>query len=195
MKICSLKPDIILYGGPASGKGTQATLLVKKISAKHMNMGGLLREVAATKHPKAKLVKKIMEAGKLVPEAISAGLMREFIAKVPKSQRIVFDGYPRTTVQAKNLIAAETKAKRNAIMVFIDLPTKAAKERIVSRARIEGRADDMKASTVNERIKVFKTKSKALLSFYRQRKALIKIDGNQTIKAVHGDILKAIKSL
>lgn len=195
MKTCNSLPDIILYGGPASGKGTQAKLLAKKLSAKHMNMGGLLREAVATKHSKAGLIKKIMEEGKLVPETISASLMREFVAKVPRGKRIVFDGYPRTTQQARNVIAAETKANRNATMVFIDLPTKVAKERIVSRAKIEGRADDMKSSTVNERIKVFKTKSRALLSFYRQKKALIVVDGNQTIKAVHRDILKAIKHL
>ena len=195
MRTSSMHPDIILYGGPASGKGTQAKLLAEKLSARHMNMGGLLREVVENKHTKAGLVKKIMEEGKLVPETISAGLMKEFILKVSSDQRIIFDGYPRTLIQAKNLIAAETKAKRTAVMLFIDLPTTIAKKRIISRAKIEGRADDMKASTVSERIKVFKTKSQALLKFYRSRKSLIKINGDQTVKAVHLDILKAIKNL
>jgi adenylate kinase len=195
MTTCNAHPDIILYGGPASGKGAQAKLLAKKLLARHMNMGGLLRKAVETKHQKARLIKKIMEEGKLVPETISAGLMREFVAKVPSKQRIVFDGYPRTTQQAKNLIAAETKADRSAIMVFIDLPTKVAKQRIVSRAKIEGRADDMKASTVNERIKVFKTKSKDLLNSYRLKKSLILVNGDQTVMAVHRDILKAIKNL
>lgn len=195
MTTCSSCPDIVLYGGPASGKGTQAKLLAEKLSGRHMNMGGLLREAVQTKHAKAALIKKIMEAGTLVPEGVTASLMREFVARVPSKQRIVFDGYPRTITQAHNLISAEAKAGRFAVMLFIDLPIKVAKERIVSRAKIEGRADDMKASTVNERIKIFKTKSKDLLKFYRVKKSLIIIDGDQTIKAVHRDILKAVKNL
>jgi len=195
MRACKTKPDIILYGGPASGKGTQAALLAKKLSAKPMNMGGLLREIARAGSSQATTIKKIMGAGKLVPETISARLMREFVSKVSPSQRIVFDGYPRTTVQARNLIAAETKVHRSAIMLFIDLPAKIAKQRIMSRAKIEGRTDDIRASTINERLKVFKEKSKGLLGFYRVQKALIKINGDQTIKAVHLDILKAIKDL
>ena len=191
----SRQPDIILYGGPASGKSTQAKLLVKKLKAAHMNMGGLLREAIAKKGPYHKLVKEYISVGKLVPEKISSVLAMNFVAKVSKAKRIVFDGYPRRMAQVKILEAAKKKNNRETVFVFINLPFSVAKDRINKRIKLENRVDDADPKAVSQRIRLFQQKAKAVIGYYKGKGTLIKINGDQTPAAVHKDILKAVANL
>lgn len=191
----SNKPDVILYGGPASGKSTQARLLVSKLKAAHMNMGGLLRATITQKGPHYSLVKQYISAGKLVPEKISSKLVRNFVDQVSRKKRIVFDGYPRRMSQVRVLEGIEKKHNRKTFFVFIDLPLSVAKDRICKRVKLENRTDDVDPKAVSQRIKLFQQKSKDVLKHYKNKGTLIKIDGNQDIAAVHKDILKAVKSL
>jgi len=193
MKTSNRVADVILYGGPASGKSSQAKLLVKKLKAAHMNMGGLLRAEARRKTPAALAIKKYMNAGKLVPERISSTLAREFVRRTPANKRIVFDGYPRRMLQVRVLEPAVRKAGRRTVLLFIDLPVTVAKARIMKRIKLEGRADDANPKVIAERILIFHKNSQALLKFYRGRHTLITINGNQTIPAVQRDIVKAVK--
>lgn len=187
--------DIIFYGGPASGKSTQAELLVKKLKAAHMNMGQLFRDALREKISGYMKISKIMQAGELVPEVITSRLVNKYLKQVSSNKRIVFDGYPRRMKQVRIIEPALKKLKRNAVMIFIDLPTKVARERIQKRASIENRADDAKKEAVNERINIFKKQSKSILKYYKQKKSLIKINGDQTRKSIHKDIIKAIAGL
>jgi len=189
------KPDIILYGGPGSGKSTQADLLVKKLHAVHMNMGRLLRETVKKKQSGWQDIKKYMDKGELVPERITSKLVENFITKTPKSKRIVFDGYPRRILQVRLLRKVQDKSGRDAIMIFVDLPSKVAKDRLIKRAKIEGRLDDADPNTVAARIKVFSEKAKEVNGYYRHAKKLIKIDGNQLIDKVARDVWEIVAAL
>ena len=191
----SNKPEIILYGGPASGKSTQAKLLVSKLKAAHMNMGGLLRATIVQKGPYHSLVKEYISLGKLVPEKISSSLVRNFVDQVPKKKRIVFDGYPRRMSQVRVLESIEKKYDRRTFFIFIDLPLSVARDRICKRVELENRVDDTDPKAVSRRIKLFQQKSKNIIKHYKNKGTLIKIDGDQNIAAVHKDILKAVKSL
>jgi len=193
MKTSNRLSDVILYGGPASGKSTQAKLLVKSLKAAHMNMGGLLRAEIKRGGKLAAAAQKYVDAGKLVPERISADLARNFIKNIPAEQRIVFDGYPRRIMQVKVIEPAIKKAGRRAIFIFIDLPAAVAKARIVKRAKIEHRADDADPKVIAERIRVFNKNAQSILKFYRSAGRLITINGDQTIAAVKRDIAKALK--
>ncbi len=187
--------DIILYGGPASGKSTQAKLLVKKLKATHMNMGKLLRDALRNKISGFKKIVQYMQAGELVPEVVISKLVTSFLKQASKTKRIIFDGYPRRMKQVRIITPILKKVNRKVVMIFIDLSTKVARERIVRRAKIENRIDDTKATVVNERIKVFKNQSKNILKYYSQKKSLVKINGNQGIKDIHKDIIKTIANL
>lgn len=185
--------DIIVYGGPGSGKSTQAEFLVEEFKGKHLNMGGLLRNVIAKKLSGYKDAQEYVEAGKLVPERISSSLIRNFIKKTLKSKRIIFDGYPRRRLQISFLEKFQKEFNRDAVMVFIDLPMKVAKDRLISRAKLENRIDDANPKIVEERINVFRKQSKKVLAHYKKLNHLIVINGDQTINQVKKDILQKLK--
>jgi adenylate kinase len=188
------KPDILVYGGPGSGKSTQTEMLVKKLHADHLNMGGELRKFVTTKHRDAALTKKVMLTGKLVPVRVSNGIAEKFVSQLPASHQIVFDGYPRSMAQVSFLDKLLTKLNRPSIMIYIKLPMTVARERLLKRAKIDHRADDMDPKALTARIKVFQHEAKELLAYYRQSKRLITINGNQTMKQVQADIINALKA-
>lgn len=192
MKTSKRTADVIIYGGPASGKSTQAELLARKLSAIHMNMGELLRAELLRHTPATSAIKKYMGAGKLVPEWISAALVRNFVRRAPLAKQVVFDGYPRRMLQVRVLERAVKAAGRHTLLVFIDLPLAVAKARIIKRAKGEGRVDDQNPRVVAERIRVFRKNAQALLKFYRSRHALITVNGDQTISAIHRDIVREV---
>lgn len=187
-------PDIILYGGPGSGKSTQAERLVQKIKAEHLNMGALLRKFVTTKSSDAVRTKKIMLAGKLVPMNITNGLAEKFVTKQKSSAQIVLDGYPRNLAQVKFLDKLLAQTHRQAVLLYIKLPVTVAKARLIKRAQIEHRADDLDPKALSARIQVFNHEAKELLAHYRKTKRLITINGDQTVAKVQADILKAIKA-
>lgn len=195
MTSSKIRPDIIIYGGPGSGKSTQADILVKKLSARHMNMGGLLRSAVSKKASGWQTTKKYMDKGGLVPESISSKLVRDFVAKTPLSHRIVFDGYPRRMLQIKLLQKTQNKFHRSAVMIFIALPASVAKKRLINRAKLEGRLDDADPKAIAARIKVFQERAKEVTHYYKQQGSLIIIKGDQTINQVARDIWQAVKKL
>jgi len=188
------EPDIVLYGGPGSGKSTQAELLAAKMNAAHLNMGGLLRNFIKGRSEVAQLTKKIMFAGKLVPVKITNGLAEKFISELKPSHRVVIEGYPRDMAQVKFLDKLLTNHHRQIIFIYVKLPVTVAKQRLLKRAKIEHRADDANPKALNERIKIFNHQAKELLAHYRVGRRLLIINGDQTVKQVHQAIVKALKS-
>ena len=141
------------------------------------------------------MVKKYMQAGKLVPQRVTSRLVQRYIAQTRPRQCIIFDGYPRNVFQVRALEAAEKKHNREAAMIFIDLPVAVAVARLHRRAKLEGRTDDMDSKAIAQRVKIFKTEAKDVLTYYRGRQRLVRINGDQTIGKVSRDIAKAIHGL
>jgi len=190
-----VQPDIIIYGGPGSGKSTQAEILVKRLKAKHMNMGGLLRQTISKKSAGWQDAKKYTEKGQLVPERITSQLVHNFVAKTPKSKRIVFDGYPRRQLQIRLLKKTQAQFGRDAVMIFVDLSAKVAKERLMKRAKLESRLDDANPKVISERINVFRERAKTVTDYYKKQGKLLVVNGDQTVPLVAKDIWDVTKSL
>jgi len=186
------KFDIILYGGPGSGKGTQAGLLLNKLKAITLNMGAELRKTAAQKTAIGREVAKYVNAGKIVPSKISRKIIRGFFDKIPATQCVIFDGYPRTITQVKTLDYLLKKNNREVRFLYIKLPVSVAKARLTKRAEIEGRRDDANPVAVKNRIDIFNKQAKKIIQHYKNSGRLVTINGVGSRGEVHKRIIKAL---
>lgn len=188
-----LSSDIILYGGPGSGKGTQAGLLLNLLkSATTLNMGAELRKAAAKQDATGREVVRYINAGKIAPLRISRKIIEGFFNSIPASKRVVFDGYPRTITQVRTLDVLIKKANRQVVFVYIELPMAVAKARLKKRAELEGRSDDMDPVAIKNRVDVFHKQAKKIIQHYKDNGQLVTINGDGSKSEVHKRILKAI---
>ncbi len=190
----TFEPDIALYGGPGSGKSTQATLLVSKLGLLHLNMGGQLRKLAATKTPLGLKIKKTIEQGKLLPATVTDKIIEDFIKKAGR-RRILFDGCIRNFAQVKGFETMLKKYDRRVVLVLLDLPQKEGMVRISKRSKTEHRADDVDLKAVKERFSLFNTRSKDILRFYKGKKALIKVDATPTPAKILKEIITKVRDI
>lgn len=184
--------EIILYGGPGSGKGTQAGLLLNKLKATTLNMGAELRKAMTKQDAIGREIAKYINAGKIAPLRISQKIIESFLNSIPSHKRIVFDGYPRTMGQVKTLDVLMAKTNRKTIFVYIKLPMNVAMARLKKRAVLEGRSDDINPVAIKNRIDIFNTQAKKIIRHYQQSGQLVVIDGDGSIADVHKRIIKAI---
>jgi adenylate kinase len=186
------RPDFILYGAPGSGKSTQARRLVSKLKLHHLNMGGELRSIAKGRSKLSAIVRSCTGKGTLVPTEISTGIAAKFIKQAPKGSRIIFDGFPRTLVQAKALDQLLTGNGRSANFVYIELPIREAVTRLRRRATLENRPDDADKAVVTKRVTIFQKKVDPILNYYRKSGRLKLVSGVGTIPEITTKILKSL---
>lgn len=183
--------DVILYGGPGSGKGTQAQLLIKKLSAHHLDMGAAIRQLARGRSELAREVRGIMESGKLIPTAVTKLIASDHLRHAG-SRPVIFDGYPRSPKQAHDLDALLRSVGRQVLMVYLKLPLAVIRARLLKRAKQEGRIDDQNPKVISRRIKIFQEQSKKILSYYRSTRRLKLVNGDQSVAAVQREINRAL---
>ena len=182
--------NIIIFGSPGSGKGTQAELISQKYKLSHLSSGELLRQELKNGILGEK-IKKYQNAGKLVPDNIIISMMETAIRKKINGSGFIFDGYPRNLKQAKNL--DKFLIKNNlplSLVIDLKLNQKEALSRIIQRGKTSGRSDD-NVKTITNRFKTYKIQTKPILEYYKNQKKVISIDGQPAIK----DIFEKIKTI
>lgn len=190
MKKSNRSVDFIFYGGPASGKSTQAVIIATRLKADILNMGAVLRKLATGKSKIARQVAVVIQAGKLVPADITAQIVREFI-KQARDKRIIFDGFPRNVAQAKMFDQIMKTFNREIRFVSFDLTKAQAMARIKSRVKLEARQDDSDAKALKNRFTIFGEESKKLKVYFKDR--LIKVPGQGTKSEVTKQTVKLLK--
>lgn len=185
--------QLILFGPPGAGKGTQANLLVDTYGLLHLSTGNLLRAAIAAETPLGVRVKSILDSGELVSDAIVLDLVAEEIAKPEAARGVIFDGFPRTVRQAEGLderLAAMGKQVDG--LVHLQVPDEVITERILSRG--EGRSDDT-PEKIAKRLEVYRSETEPVLDHYRGVGVAHDVVGIGTVEEIFGRIKALLDSL
>ncbi|MDR1747194.1 MAG: adenylate kinase [Tannerella sp.] len=187
--------NIVIFGAPGSGKGTQSELIIKKYGLDHISTGDMLRTAIKEGSALGITAKDYMDRGLLVPDELIIGLIDEFLDKNPASKGIVFDGFPRTIPQAIALKELLTR-RGTGVSVLLDLQVddEALVERLLKRGKISGRSDD-NLETIQSRLTVYHTQTAPLADFYKQEGIHAPIRGVGGIEEIFLRIDEAIKGI
>lgn len=188
--------NIVLFGPPGSGKGTQAERLKKILQWMHIDTGAIFRNNIQLKTPLGNLAKSYINKGNLVPDVITIGMIKAEVEKNKNVKGFIFDGFPRTVAQAKALDAflQEKNMKINA-MIALEVPEDILIKRILERGKISGRTDDQEESKIRNRFKEYHTKTSILKKYYQEKQKYYKIDGTATIEDITNFITNVVAHL
>jgi adenylate kinase len=181
--------NLILFGPPGSGKGTQADILVKKHGFLHISTGDMFREELSRNTPLGQEARAYMDEGHLVPDEVTIGMLRKRVERHPDVTGIIFDGFPRTDPQAAALndLMREKNAKINAL-ILLDVDVDTIVTRILGRAATSGRADDAKEEVIRTRYKNFTNYTAPVFDFYDKLGLAHRVDGSRTVREVAAEI-------
>lgn len=183
--------NIVLFGAPGAGKGTQSDLLVEKYNLNHISTGDLLRKEIANQTALGKRIKSIMDSGSLVSDDIVIEMIDNAIAN--DTQGILFDGFPRNVAQAQVLEELLKKHGRQlTCMVSLDVPREELIRRMLERAKISGRSDDNE-ETIQNRLKEYEAKTFPVAAFYESKGLHVKVNGMGDIKKISESIIAEIE--
>ena len=180
--------NIILFGPPGAGKGTQAKYLLKKINGFQISTGEMLRDEIKKNSEIGKKIINDMNDGKFVSDTIVNELIETFISDPKKRDKLIFDGYPRSINQAKNLDLLLTKSHQKINFIFfLNVDKDTIVKRIEKRKILENRSDDEKAITIKRYDTYMKT-TKPVLDFYNKNSNFYEIDGTLKIEEITAKI-------
>ena len=184
---------IVLFGAPGSGKGTQATRTSEEYDIPHVSTGEMFREAIERGTELGREVEPILRAGELVPDELTVALIRERLAQPDARPGFVLDGFPRNISQAEALDAMLSGIGRHldAVLHFA-LPDETATERLLGRARAEGRTDDT-PEVIARRLAIYHEQTEPLVEYYRARDLLVPLHAERSIDAVFAEIQRALE--
>ena len=185
--------NIVIFGAPGAGKGTQSDYIVERYGLTHISTGDLLRKEIADQTELGKRIKSIMDAGQLVSDDIVIEMIDNAIGRDTKG--ILFDGFPRNVAQAEVLDQLLAKHGRTlTCMVRLDVPREELIRRMLERAKTSGRSDDNE-ETIKHRLVEYENKTLPVAAYYNKQRKELKINGLGDIKRISEDIAHAIDSI
>lgn len=188
--------NIILFGAPGAGKGTQAARLVERYGLCHLSTGDMLRSAISRGTPLGVEAKTYMDKGNLVPDAMVVGIIGQVVAEAGADTSFMFDGFPRTVAQAEALGEMLKKNGRQIdAMLVLEVPEEELVRRLLARAAIEGRADDKDEGVVRNRISVFHQQTQPVAAYYGKQGKLYSIDGTGSVDEIAQRVAKVLDGL
>ncbi len=185
--------NLILFGPPGSGKGTQSEKLIAKYGLKHLSTGDLLRSEIAAETALGIEAKKIMDKGQLVPDEVVIGMISSALDSNPNAKGFLFDGFPRTPAQAEALDKLlELKKTEIAAMLALNVSEEELVKRLMKRGETSGRSDDTNENVIRARINEYRNKTAVVADYYAQFDKVVSVKGEGTIDEIFSALSKEI---
>lgn len=186
--------NIILFGPPGSGKGTQSEKLIEKYGLKHLSTGDLLRSEIALQTPLGLEAKNLMDKGQLVPDEVVIGMISSALEANPDAKGFLFDGFPRTTAQSEALDKLlKLKQTEIGVLLAMEVSEEELVKRLLNRGLTSGRSDDNNETVIRARIVEYKDKTTVVANYYSQFDKVVTIKGEGTVEEIFSALCSEIE--
>ena len=187
--------NIVIFGAPGSGKGTQSERIVEKYGINHISTGDVLRAEIKNGAELGKTAKGYIDQGRLIPDELMIDILASVFDSFKDSKGVIFDGFPRTIAQAEALkkMLAE-RGQDVSVMVDLDVPEEELMVRLIKRGKDSGRADDNE-ETIKKRLHVYHSQTAPLIDWYKNEKKYQHINGLGTMEGIFAEICEAVDKL
>ena len=187
--------NIVIFGAPGSGKGTQSERIVEKYGINHISTGDVLRAEIKNGTELGKTAKGYIDQGQLIPDELMIDILASVFDSFKDSKGVIFDGFPRTIAQAEALkkMLAE-RGQDVSVMVDLDVPEEELMVRLIKRGKDSGRADDNE-ETIKKSLHVYHSQTAPLIDWYKNEKKYQHINGLGTMEGIFAEICEAVDKL
>ncbi len=187
--------NIVIFGAPGSGKGTQSERIVEKYGINHISTGDVLRAEIKNGTALGKTAKGYIDQGQLIPDELMIDILASVFDSFKDSKGVIFDGFPRTIAQAEALkkMLAE-RGQDVSIMLDLEVPEEELMVRLIKRGKDSGRADDNE-ETIKKRLHVYHSQTAPLIDWYKNEKKYQHINGLGTMEGIFAEICEAVDKL
>jgi adenylate kinase len=185
--------NIILFGPPGSGKGTQSERLISKYGLKHLSTGDILRNEIASQTPLGLEAKNFMDKGQLVPDEVVIGMISSALDNNSRAQGFLFDGFPRTEAQSEALDKLlKLKQTEIGVVLALEVNEEELVKRLLNRGLTSGRSDDNNEAVIRARIIEYHKKTSAVADYYRKFNKVINIPGEGSVDEIFDSLCAEI---
>ncbi len=187
--------NIVIFGAPGSGKGTQSERIVEKYGINHISTGDVLRAEIKNGTELGKTAKGYIDQGQLIPDELMIDILASVFDSFKDSKGVIFDGFPRTIAQAEALkkMLAE-RGQDVSVMLDLEVPEDELMVRLIKRGKDSGRADDNE-ETIKKRLHVYHSQTSPLIDWYKNEKKYQHINGLGTMEGIFAEICEAVDKL
>lgn len=187
--------NIVIFGAPGSGKGTQSARIVEKYGVSHISTGDVLRAEIKEGSELGKVAKGYIDQGQLLPDALIIDILASVLDSLKDSRGVIFDGFPRTIPQAEALKKMLSERGQDvSVMLDLDVPEDELIDRLIKRGHESGRADD-NLETIKKRLTVYSEQTSSLKDFYKAEGKYQHINGVGSMDAIFDEIASVISKL
>ena len=185
--------NIILFGPPGSGKGTQSEKLIAAYGLVHLSTGDILRREIAQATELGLEAKKLMYNGQLVPDAVVVGMIKSALENNPQAKGFLFDGFPRTEAQSVSLDALlAEKNTEIGVVLALEVSNEELTKRLLNRGLTSGRSDDTNESIIKNRIVEYQTKTTVVANYYSKFDKVVNIKGEGSVEEIFSALCSEI---